>query len=892
MSKRKLRLEDGARIAIIGGGPAGSFFAHFANRLAKEGGFGVSITIFDGKDFHLLGPPGCNMCAGVISRNLTEILRGEGIVLSRSQIQREIKGYYFQTAVHGFPLTYPSPGDPILTVFRGSGPRFSSPSGPISFDDLLLEHVRRQGTQVVRSAVKKIQLPPDSGPIELTYEDGQGTKTLAADLVVGAFGLNSGMMKAMERLGFGYHPPRTLNTYQMEIPLDPTYITSKFKDTIFVYKMRNLKRVRFAIMIPKLSHVTVSIIGRENARREDCERFFEEPAVIQMFPPGWQLPARGCECRPRLAVNAARRPFTDRLVIIGDASFSRYYKNGIESACTTARLAAESAFRNGIDAESFQNGFLHEAKRLIIRDNLFGRYMLRCFDFISRSDILSRAHLHVAMSARNTPTTVSLREITWNTFTGHLPYKRIIRDFMSPRLQLRLLGASLKVLLHRDRASRTGQNAVTREVRRRKACMRSMGPLRSGQTVAIIGGGPAGVGCAIALRNLARNRGVDLRIVLYEGKASGGLPRYNQCVGVLSPPIEKILSEDLGIPFPSHLVQRVIQGYVLHTDGAEIALHGVEEPSLAVRRINFDNYLLDQARTRGIEVIFSRVTDLEFDPAKVMIYSESNNLRADAVVGAFGLDDGTAGVFERTTHYRQPRYLNSIVTKIHPGMEFMESFGNDIHAFLPSIRKIEFGGVTPKMNHLTINIAGAEVNSDWMDVFLEYPPVKAILPPGVDRRQADLQYFKGKFPISVARGMYGDRYVTIGDAAGLVRPFKGKGINAGFLSGARAAEAMIDVGISKEALDVFPQMNSEITEDLPYGRILRRLVIFGANYGLLDPVIRLAEKDANLQRALFNCVSGHKSFKSIWDETRDWRLLKMAVEFFRTVPQPGENASR
>ena len=160
-----------------------------------------------------------------------------------------------------------------------------------------------------------------------------------------------------------------------------------------------------------------------------------------------------------------------------------------------------------------------------------------------------------------------------------------------------------------------------------------------------------------------------------------------------------------------------------------------------------------------------------------------------------------------------------------------------------------------------------------MDVFLEYPPVKSLLPPGFDSRTADLQYSKGKFPISVARGMYGDRYVVIGDAAGLVRPFKGKGINARCLSGVRAAEALMNVGISKEALHVFYQMNSEITEDLLYGKILRQLVIFGANYSLLDAVIKLSQQDRRLSEALFNCVSAHKNFKTIWEETRDWRLL-------------------
>lgn len=451
MPRKGLHLHNGAKIAIIGGGPAGTFFAHFAHQFARETGIAVGITIFDGKDFNLLGPPGCNMCAGVISRNLVEMLKSQGIILSSSRIQREIKGYYFQTAVHGFPLNHPSPGEPIVTVFRGNGPRFSSPGGHISFDDLLLEHVRCQGTEVVRRPIKQVVLPQDPGqPVELRYENEHGPQTFAADLVVGAFGLNTAMMRAIEGTGVGYRSPKTLHTYQVEIPLDPSYITAKFKDTIFVYKLRSLKRVRFAIIIPKFSHVTVSIIGKSGAGMKDFDRFFEQPAVVQMFPQGWKLPAQHCHCRPKIAINASRKPFTDRVVIIGDASFSRYYKNGIESAFTTARLAAETAFCLGVDSEAFRAGYLKPAKRIIIRDNQYGRVLLNFFDFISRSNTLSKVYLHVAMSEIKTSTAAFLRDITWNTFTGHLPYRQIVKDFMHPKLQLRMAAATLKVLFRRD----------------------------------------------------------------------------------------------------------------------------------------------------------------------------------------------------------------------------------------------------------------------------------------------------------------------------------------------------------------------------------------------------------------------------------------------------------
>jgi 2-polyprenyl-6-methoxyphenol hydroxylase-like FAD-dependent oxidoreductase len=49
MYNNNLFLKNGSKVAIIGGGPAGSFFAHFASQYATEMGIDISITIFDRK---------------------------------------------------------------------------------------------------------------------------------------------------------------------------------------------------------------------------------------------------------------------------------------------------------------------------------------------------------------------------------------------------------------------------------------------------------------------------------------------------------------------------------------------------------------------------------------------------------------------------------------------------------------------------------------------------------------------------------------------------------------------------------------------------------------------------------------------------------------------------
>ena len=83
----------------------------------------------------------------------------------------------------------------------------------------------------------------------------------------------------------------------------------------------------------------------------------------------------------------------------------------------------------------------------------------------------------------------------------------------------------------------------------------------------------------------------------------------------------------------------------------------------------------------------------------------------------------------------------------------MQTFGPCIHAFLPANPKIEFGGVTPKGNHLTINIAGINVDADLMLTFLSQPEVRGILPNFNGEKvfnPLELQFYKGRFP-SVSR---------------------------------------------------------------------------------------------------------------------------------------------
>ena len=447
----KLKLHNGSRVAIIGGGPAGAFFAHFALKLARQKGLQITVTIFDGKNFMRQGPPGCNMCAGVISETLLERLDAQGIRLPEERVQRRIDGYSVRTADQSLLLTHPQGRlGAISTVYRGSGPRFSPQSTDVSFDDFLLNHAKSDGARVVEEVVRDIVLSSDaSQPVRLLCGGPDAQVAYEADLLVGAFGLNTTILEKVVALGFGYRPPRYVRAFQAELGMKQDHIRGCLGNNIYAFSL-GLGRIRFAAITPKREHVTVSVIGFGDVDRSDLRELLAQPAVQSLLPQDDILAGRYCCCRPRIAIAPARKPFTDRFVIVGDASCCRYYKNGIESSFVTAKLAAETAFNSGISAAAFRRDYYSRAKRAVIRDNVYGRLLFRVHDMASRHRILTQTYYLVASSDRPGDSIAQLaRQILWDMFTGNVSYRTVFVRSLDPRLQMRLTITTMGLVAQR-----------------------------------------------------------------------------------------------------------------------------------------------------------------------------------------------------------------------------------------------------------------------------------------------------------------------------------------------------------------------------------------------------------------------------------------------------------
>ena len=434
-----LELNAGARIAVLGGGPAGSFFSIFALKLAKQIGKDIDLTIYEKKGFSSEGPSSCNMCAGVVSESLVQMLAIEGICLKPPIVQRAIDTYCFQTATGDVFLNSPSHQKGIATVYRGGGPVCQTTSEADqkleserkSFDDFLLDCAQKEGAKVENVRIENIKLENRS-PI-IFSEKG---KLPDFDLVVGACGINSKTIKSFEELGIGYTCPSSIKAYQSEIHIGEKNVSALFGNAVYVFLI-NQPGVKFAAITPKGSYVTISMLGKDVTSQTVID-FLNHPIVKKKFPDSWNITDTFCRCVPKINVGAASYPFANRIVMIGDASSARLYKDGIGSAYLTAKAAANTAILYGVGKADFHKHY-YPTCRKINMDNIFGKIMFAFTGIINKIPILREALLNTSRYEQKHPESgYRCSAILWDTFTGNEQYTDIFLRSFNYKLLFRI----------------------------------------------------------------------------------------------------------------------------------------------------------------------------------------------------------------------------------------------------------------------------------------------------------------------------------------------------------------------------------------------------------------------------------------------------------------------
>lgn len=422
---QRLPLTDGARIAVVGGGPAGTFFTYFLLRMAESIDLSVAVDIYEPRSFRYQGPAGCNHCGGIVSESLVQLLATEGINLPPSIVRRGIESYVLHMDVGNVRIETPLHEKRIAAVFRGNGPRISEPldaSG--SFDGYLLDLAAASGAKIVRKLVSEISW--DGGRPKVTSSDGSAA---TYDLLAVAAGVNSQAVQLFGEVAPAYHSPKTLKTFICEFKLPPEALDKHIGPSMHVFLL-DIPRLEFAALIPKGEFLTLCLLGHDvdNAL---IDTFLGAPEVRACFP-GGAVPSPVCHCFPRVNVEAAVQPYGDRMVWIGDSGVARLYKDGIGSAYRVAKAAAKTVVHHGISEEDFRLHFWPACKR-IDNDNSIAKVIFAASGLIQKLRFLRRGVLRMtANEQRRQAKRRHMSTVLWDLFTGSAPYKEVLSRSFHP----------------------------------------------------------------------------------------------------------------------------------------------------------------------------------------------------------------------------------------------------------------------------------------------------------------------------------------------------------------------------------------------------------------------------------------------------------------------------
>lgn len=312
-------------------------------------------------------------------------------------------------------------------------------------------------------------------------------------------------------------------------------------------------------------------------------------------------------------------------------------------------------------------------------------------------------------------------------------------------------------------------------------------PSHAENEILIVGGGPGGLSTALHLHRVAPH--LTPRILILE---KGHYPRPKLCAGGLTLDAEVIL-ERLGLDVNE----------VPHADAENIHFDfeskglNVRVPKRhalrIVRRDEFDNWLADKTRSRGIEIregITAR--NVIPDADGVTVETDQGIFRAQVVVGA----DGSNGVTRRCVFPHAPVYTARVLEVLTPSLSGRDGGGQGRG----------LGSAYFEFSPVPDNIAGyvwdfpTQVKGRAMRCWGIYdtniladekrPQLKEPLAQEMSRLGFDLNDYQIKgHPIrwfSPRNQMSAPRVLLVGDAAG-ADPLFGEGISVALGYGALAA---------------------------------------------------------------------------------------------------------
>ncbi len=309
--------------------------------------------------------------------------------------------------------------------------------------------------------------------------------------------------------------------------------------------------------------------------------------------------------------------------------------------------------------------------------------------------------------------------------------------------------------------------------------------------VAIIGAGPAGCACALALKD------AGLKVLLID---KARFPRDKVCGDAIPGRAIKVLksiSSEFGAAFanfPHHY--KTLQTKIF-LNGQELCFTWVQE-AYTFTRLEFDNFLINLVKQHSETTILTETEIEEIEQDASFISFKANNkchsFRTKLLVGADGAHSIVAkqikpNIIDRKhygasirAYYKNVADMNANTTEIYYNKEFLPSY-LWVFPFPGNIANVGFGMVSSELVKRKINL-----KKTFLHLLKNTPELSTKFKDAGLRGTID--GFGLPFGSNFSK-ISGNRILLTGDAAALIDPMNGDGIGNAMLSGKLAALQII-----------------------------------------------------------------------------------------------------